>query len=80
MSIPSLIFWLIFVLPLIALMTWIMLQDKRKGVFGLVVLFIIVIAATAYTFLRMEGIFRLLMILVILVLGSAYLILRKRIK
>ena len=38
MNIPSLIFWAVFVVPLVILLTWIMRQDKRKGATGLVVL------------------------------------------
>jgi K+ transporter len=34
----SLIFWAIFVLPLIAFLVWVMRQDKRKGKMGLIVL------------------------------------------
>lgn len=55
MSLPSLIFWLIFTLPLIALLVWVMRQDKRKGVGGLVVLGIIVVIAIAYMYWRTHG-------------------------
>jgi cbb3-type cytochrome oxidase subunit 3 len=55
MSIPSLIFWLVFVLPLVAVLIWIMRQDKRKGVFGLVVLGIIVVLGILYMYARTGG-------------------------
>ncbi len=52
MNIPSLIFWAIFVLPLIAFLIWLMRQDKRKGTAGLVVLAIIVIGGIVYMYLK----------------------------
>jgi hypothetical protein len=55
MSAPSLIFWLIFVLPLVAFLIWLMRQDKRKGLIGLVVLAIIVIGAIVYTIVKNDG-------------------------
>jgi len=55
MSIPSLIFWLIFVLPLVGLLIWIMRQDKRKGVYGLVVLIITVVIGIVYMYVRTGG-------------------------
>jgi hypothetical protein len=55
MSIPSLIFWAIFVLPLVAFLVWIMRQDKRKGATGLVVLAIIVIGGIVYMYLKTGG-------------------------
>jgi len=55
MSIPSLIFWMIFVLPLVALLIWVMRQDKRKGITGLVILIITVVVAIVYMYVRTEG-------------------------
>ncbi|MFD1258540.1 hypothetical protein ACFQ3S_17165 [Mucilaginibacter terrae] len=55
MSIPSLIFWLIFVLPLIALLVWVMRQDKRKGVTGLILLIVTVIFGIVYMYVRTGG-------------------------
>ena len=52
MSIPSLIFWAIFVLPLVAFLVWLMRQDKRKGVLGLVVLGVIVVGCIVYMLLE----------------------------
>ncbi|CAM3843646.1 hypothetical protein MUGA111182_12775 [Mucilaginibacter galii] len=55
MSIPSLIFWLIFVVPLVGLLVWIMKQDKRKGITGLIVLAVMVIAGIVYMYVRTGG-------------------------
>jgi K+ transporter len=55
MSYPSLIFWAIFVVPLVAFLIWLMRQDKKKGVTGLVVLGILVVAAIAYTIWKKDG-------------------------
>jgi hypothetical protein len=55
MSIPSLIFWLIFVIPLVGLLIWVMRQDKRKGVTGLTVLILTVVIAIVYMYLRTGG-------------------------
>ncbi len=55
MSAPSLIFWLIFVLPLVGLLFWVMKQDKRKGITGLIVLALTVIIAIVYMYVRTGG-------------------------
>jgi len=55
MSIPSLIFWLIFVVPLVGLLIWVMKQDKRKGITGLIVLGVMVIAGIVYMYVRTGG-------------------------
>jgi hypothetical protein len=55
MSIPSLIFWAIFVLPLVVFLVWIMRQDKRKGVIGLIVLAVTVIGGIVYMYLKTGG-------------------------
>jgi hypothetical protein len=55
MSIPSIIFFSIFVLPLVAFLVWVMRQDKRKGVTGLVVLAILVVVAIVYMFVKTGG-------------------------
>ena len=55
MSIPSLIFWIIFVIPLVAFLVWLIRQDKRKGWIGLVVLAIIVVGAIVYTVIKNDG-------------------------
>jgi hypothetical protein len=55
MSIPSLIFWSIFVLPLVAFLIWLVRQDKRKGWLGLIVVAVIVIGAIVYTIIKNDG-------------------------
>jgi hypothetical protein len=55
MNIPSLIFWSVFVLPLVALCIWLMRQDKRKGTTGLIILGIIVVLGIAYMYLKTGG-------------------------
>ena len=55
MNVPSLIFWAVFVLPLVAFFVWLMRQDKRKGITGLVILAIIVIAGIVWMYLKTGG-------------------------
>ena len=55
MNIPSLIFWVVFVLPLVAFLIWVMRQDKRKGIIGLIVLAILVIVGIVYMYLKTGG-------------------------
>ncbi|MDB5023289.1 MAG: hypothetical protein JWP78_1044 [Mucilaginibacter sp.] len=55
MNIPSLIFWSVFVLPLVAFLIWLMRQDKRKGVTGLIILAIIVIAGIVWMYIKTGG-------------------------
>ncbi len=50
MSAPSLIFYGIFVIPLIAFLIWVLRQDKRKGWIGLIVLAITVVGAIAWMY------------------------------
>ncbi|HXI00373.1 MAG TPA: hypothetical protein VNI52_08880 [Sphingobacteriaceae bacterium] len=47
MSTAGLIFFGIFALPLILFLIWVMRQDKQKGLLGLVILGVAVIAAIA---------------------------------
>jgi len=54
-SIPSIIFFSVFVLPLVAFFIWLMRQDKRKGAGGLIVLAIIVIGGIVYMYLKTGG-------------------------
>ena len=51
MSIPSIIFFSLFVLPLVAALIWLMRKDKRKGIIGLIVLAVLVIGAVAASIL-----------------------------
>ncbi|MBL4675871.1 MAG: hypothetical protein JKY70_06665 [Mucilaginibacter sp.] len=55
MNIPSLIFWIIFVMPLVAFLIWVMRQDKRKGKTGLLVLAITVIGCIIYMYWKTGG-------------------------
>lgn len=57
MSIPSLIFWAVFVLPLVAFLVWLIRQDKNRkmGVTGLVILAVMVIVAVVYMYLKTGG-------------------------
>lgn len=57
MNIPSLIFYLVFLLPFVAFLVWIMRQDKRKSskTTGLIVLAIMVIGGIAYMYLKTKG-------------------------
>jgi hypothetical protein len=54
-SIPSLIFWAVFVLPLVVFLIWLVRQDKRKGLTGIIVVAIIVIAAIVWMYLKTGG-------------------------
>jgi 4-amino-4-deoxy-L-arabinose transferase-like glycosyltransferase len=51
LTVASIIFFSVFVLPLVVFFIWLMRQDKRKGTAGLVVLAILVTAAIVYTYL-----------------------------
>ncbi|MGN6640401.1 MAG: hypothetical protein ACTHJ8_15935 [Mucilaginibacter sp.] len=55
MSFPSLIFFLVFLLPLVAFLIWLMRQDKRKGIVGLIVVAIIVIGGIVWMYLKTGG-------------------------
>ncbi|RVT96485.1 hypothetical protein EOD41_20160 [Mucilaginibacter limnophilus] len=50
MSFPALVFWAIFVIPLIVFLIWVMKQDKRKGKTGLIILAILVIGVIIYMY------------------------------
>ncbi len=55
MNIPSIIFWLIFVIPLVIFLVWLMRQDKRNGKTGLIILAVIVIGGIVYMYLKTGG-------------------------
>ncbi|RKR82175.1 hypothetical protein BDD43_2346 [Mucilaginibacter gracilis] len=55
MPAASLIFWAIFVLPLVAFLIWLMRQDKKKGVTGLIVLAIMVVGVIVYMYVMTKG-------------------------
>ena len=55
MNIPSLIFYAVFVVPLVIFLIWLMRQDKRKGITGLVVLAVMVIGGIIYMYWKTKG-------------------------
>ena len=55
MPIASLIFWAVFVVPFVIFLIWLMRQDKRKGVTGLVVLAIMVVGVIVYMYVMTKG-------------------------
>jgi glucan phosphoethanolaminetransferase (alkaline phosphatase superfamily) len=46
------IFWLVFVVPLIVFLAWLMRQDKRKGRIGIIVLVVLIVGVIAYMYLK----------------------------
>jgi len=48
----SVIFYAVFVLPLIVFLIWLMRQDKRKGKIGLIVLLVLVVGVIAYMYFK----------------------------
>ena len=55
MSVVSLIFYLVFLIPLIGLLIWVMRQDKRKGKIGLYILTFIVIVGVWFMYFMTKG-------------------------
>lgn len=55
LSIPSIIFFLIFLIPLVGFLIWLMKEDKRKGKVGLMVLGFIVIAGVMFMYIMTRG-------------------------
>jgi hypothetical protein len=55
MTIASIIFWLVFIIPLVVFLVWLMRQDKRKGKTGLIVLAIMVVGGIVYMYLQTKG-------------------------
>lgn len=51
----SLIFWAVFVVPLVGFLIWLMRQDKKKGSTGLIILILGVIGAIIYMYARTGG-------------------------
>ena len=51
---PSIIFYSIFILPLVVFLIWLMRQDKRKGVIGIILVAALVIIGIAYTYITKE--------------------------
>ena len=55
MSILSIIFWAVFVLPFVAFLVWLIRQDKRRAKTGLIVLAITVIGCIVYMYWKTNG-------------------------
>ena len=55
MSAASIIFFLIFLVPLTGLLIWVMRQDKRKGKIGLYILGFIVIVGIGFMYVMTKG-------------------------
>jgi 4-amino-4-deoxy-L-arabinose transferase-like glycosyltransferase len=55
MSAASIIFFLVFLIPLTGLLIWVMRQDKRKGKIGLYVLGLIVVAVVWFMYFMTKG-------------------------
>lgn len=55
MNLASLIFWAVFVVPLVGFLIWVMRQDKKKGAVGLVVLVLVVLLGIVYMYARTDG-------------------------
>jgi hypothetical protein len=54
-STPSLIFFLIFLIPLVGFLIWLMKEDKRKGKIGLMVLGFMVMAGIMFMYIMTRG-------------------------
>ena len=54
-STPSIIFFLIFLVPLVGFLIWLMKEDKRKGKIGLMVLGFMVIAGIMFMYIMTRG-------------------------
>jgi hypothetical protein len=55
MSTASIIFFLVFLIPLTGLLVWVMRQDKRKGKIGLYVLGFIVVVGVWFMYVMTQG-------------------------
>ena len=55
MSAASIIFFLVFLIPLTGLLIWVMRQDKRKGKIGLYVLGFIVVVGVWFMYFMTKG-------------------------
>ena len=55
MSAASIIFFLVFLIPLTGLLIWVMRQDKRKGKIGLYALACIVLAGIWFMYFMTKG-------------------------
>jgi len=55
MPAASIIFWAVFVVPLVVFLIWLMRQDKRHGKTGLFVLIVMVVIAIVYMYVKTKG-------------------------
>ena len=55
LSTPSIIFFLVFLVPLVGFLIWLMKEDKRKGKIGLMVLGFMVIAGIMFMYIMTRG-------------------------
>jgi membrane-bound metal-dependent hydrolase YbcI (DUF457 family) len=55
LSTPSIIFFLIFLVPLVGFLIWLMKEDKRRGKIGLMVLAFMVIAGIMFMYIMTRG-------------------------
>lgn len=55
LSTPSIIFFLVFLIPLVGFLIWLMKEDKRKGKIGLMVLGFMVIAGIMFMYIMTRG-------------------------
>ncbi|MEO3402957.1 hypothetical protein AAFN85_03585 [Mucilaginibacter sp. CAU 1740] len=55
MNAAGYIFYIIFVIPLIAAMAWLIRQDKKKGKVGLLVLAALVVGVLIYVYLKRDA-------------------------
>ena len=55
MNASGYIFYIVFVIPLIAAMVWLMRQDKKKGKIGLVVLAVLIVGVLIYVYLNRDA-------------------------
>jgi hypothetical protein len=54
-SVPSLIFWAIFVVPMVAGIGWILWQDKKRRKSGIAMLVIMVVITIIYMYVKTKG-------------------------
>jgi Ca2+/H+ antiporter len=55
MPAASIIFYAVFVIPMVAFLIWLMRQDKKKGITGLIVLAVMVIGVIVYNYVMTGG-------------------------
>ncbi len=55
MNAAGYIFYIIFVIPLIAAMAWLIRQDKKKGKIGLWVLAALVVGVLIYVYIKRDA-------------------------